>query len=193
MLFLHNNYNLLFIDFRHLGESGGAYSTFGKFETLDVLAAIQYLQQRGMDKIGIWGLSMGAAAALMAAPQAPQVRALVLEEPYARLDWMANNYYAVPILNRLLGELMRMWAWLWFQFDIRDVSPVEAAKKLTMPMLFIFSKTDTVIPYEHAELMQNALKNNSRVRFIILDNEPHSRSRPEDRAVIKTFFDTNLK
>jgi pimeloyl-ACP methyl ester carboxylesterase len=41
-IFLHQSYNLLYFDFRYLGESGGHFSTVGKNEVLDLLAAKQH-------------------------------------------------------------------------------------------------------------------------------------------------------
>ena len=86
--FLHDKYHLLLFDFRHLGQSGGSYTSIGKKEILDLLAAIQFLHQRHIDKVGIWGLSMGGAVALMTAQDSPAIRAVVSESTYASLDNM---------------------------------------------------------------------------------------------------------
>lgn len=83
---------------------------------------------------------------------------------------------------------MRMWAWLWFGFDIKTVSPLAAAEKITIPMLFIYSKSDNLITYKHALAMQEALKNNPQAHFIMIDDLTHGHSRQEDQVIIKKFF-----
>src|SRR3990167_2551615 len=56
-LFLHKTYNLLYFDFRHLGESEGYYSTIGKNEVMDLQAAIQYMHKRNINEVGVYGFS----------------------------------------------------------------------------------------------------------------------------------------
>ncbi|TAK73407.1 MAG: alpha/beta fold hydrolase, partial [Gammaproteobacteria bacterium] len=157
-IFLHKNYNLLFFDFRYLGKSGGYYSTLGKEEVLDLQAAIRYLQSRGINEVGVWGFSLGGAVALMAAPSTPEIKAIVSESSYARLDWMAYEYYHLPLFRYVLGELTRLWGIIFLHYDIREVSPLIAAEKINIPVLLIHSKHDKVTPFKNALALEQALK-----------------------------------
>src|SRR3990167_11069470 len=107
MAFLHAKYNLLLFDFRYFGESEGWYSTAGKNEVLDLRAAIQYLGTKGIHEVGVWGFSLGGAVAIMTAPHSPEIKAIVAESSYARLDWMAQEYYRLPLLRYPLASLTR--------------------------------------------------------------------------------------
>lgn len=192
-LFLHNDFNLLLFDFRYFGLSGGSYTTIGKNEVLDVLAAINYLKQRNITSIGIWGISLGSAVALMAAEQSTTIKAVVAESGYARLDWMAEEYYRIPGLNYPLTLLTRLWAWIFLNYDLSSVSPANSAKKLTIPVLLIHSKQDQVISFRHAELLKQALAQNPNVETLILDNTQHGELFKDYQQVINHFFQQALK
>jgi pimeloyl-ACP methyl ester carboxylesterase len=78
-------YNLLLLDFRGHGESGGDGSTLGTDERYDVLGAIDFLRTRrdlSSDRMGIWGVGMGAYAGLLAAAERKEVVALALDSLY---------------------------------------------------------------------------------------------------------------
>lgn len=191
-LFLHPTYNLFLLDFRYMGESEGNYTTIGKDEILDLLAAIDYLQTRNISTVGVWGLSLGASVALMTAANAPQIKAIVAESPYARLDWMADEYYRIPIFNYLLGSLTRLWGMLFLHYDIKQVNPANDAKYLTIPIFLIHSKNDQVISFRHALLLQNMLKQNKHAQFLFNEKNKHGEIDLNEKQLIKRFFDENL-
>ena len=192
MIFLHSKFNLLLFDFRYFGESEGYYSTAGIKEVNDLLAAIQYLKSRDIDEAGIWGFSMGAAVALMTAPKTSAIKAIVAESPYARLDWMTYDYYRLPLLQYPLGELTRLWGILFFGYDLKRISPANSARDLTIPILLIHSKQDTVVPYKHGELLQEEMKNNPNLQVILLENIKHGQSVLNHKKIIMEFFEKNL-
>lgn len=190
--FLSEKYNLLLFDFRYFGESEGKYSTAGAKETKDLLAAIQYLKSRGISKVGVWGFSMGGAVALMAVPQAQGIKAIISESSYARLDLMAPELYRIPILRYPLAYLTGFWAKIFLGIDIKEVSPKEAVKNLKNPILIIHSANDNVIPFKHALLLQEALKDNLRAEFWFEEDLIHGQLGGEYQKRIEDFFDRNL-
>lgn len=192
-IFLHTKYNLLFIDFRSLGESEGSYSSLGKNEVLDLRAALNYLHQRGIHEVGIWGFSMGGAVALLSVHDAPEIKAIIAEAPFARLDWMAYDYYAIPGLNYVMGHLLSFWAYYFLKIDIKTVQPVHSIAKLKIPLLLIYSKNDQVIKYKHALLMQKAGRHNPYVELMIIDNKSHGELMDNYQDKIWEFFMNNLK
>lgn len=191
-LFLHQNYHLLYIDFRYLGESGGNYSTAGKNEVLDVLAALDYLKSRGIHEVGIFGFSLGGSVALMAAEQSSHIKAIAAEAPYSRLDWMAEEYYHIPLLRYPLAYLTRLWGLLFLGYDIKTIAPAKSAETLKIPLLFFYSKNDDVVSFRHAELMQTSTHQNPNATFIIVDDMQHGRSPDDFKTMVKTFFDKNF-
>lgn len=192
-VFLHQDYNLLLFDFRYFGENVGSYSTVGVNEIKDIRAALNYLHSRGINEVGVWGLSMGGAVALMAATTMKEIKAIVAESSYARLDMMADIYFRIPLLRYPLGKLMRLWGYIFLGYDAKDISPMEAAAQLTIPILLIHSKSDTQIPYEHMELLQKSLKNNSSAEFLIYEEMPHGGIDAATEKRINEFFAKSIE
>jgi len=192
MAFLHPEFNLLLFDFRYCGESGGHYSTVGKNEVLDLLAALKYLHTRDIHEVGVWGFSLGGAVALMTAPQAPAIKAIVAESAYAHLDWLAEEYYSIPLLRYPLIELTRLWAWLFLDYDLKQVSPAKAAEYLKIPIFIIHSRQDQVIPFKHAQALQKALQSNPKAEFLFRDQGAHGQFAPNYQKIIREFFGRNL-
>lgn len=193
MLFLHKKYNLFLFDFRYFGNSGGHYSTIGKTEVLDLLAAIQFLHSKGINEVGLWGFSMGGAVAIMTAPQAPEIKAIVAESSYADLNSMLYNYYRIPLLHYPLGWMTHLWARVFLGYDIGTISPTTAAKSLHIPILIIHSKQDDVIPFEHGLMLQKALSHNKKAKFLFIDKLTHGQMMQNHNQVILKFFEKNMK
>jgi len=192
LAFLSENYNLLFFDFRYLGQSEGKYSTAGAKEQEDLRAAIRYLRSRGIEEVGVWGFSLGGAVALMTAQSTPEIQAVVSESSYARLEMMTQELYRIPGINYVLGYLTGLWGKVFLGINIKDVSPAKSAANLTIPILIIHSTTDDVIPFEHALLLKNALKNNPKAEFWFQESLVHGQLNEEYQKRIKDFFDKNL-
>lgn len=190
--FLSKTYNLLLFDFRYLGESGGTYSTAGAREKEDLLAAIQFLKLRGIERVGIWGFSVGGAVALMTAPHAPEIQALVSQSSYASLNHMVPELYRVPFLKYPLAYLTRLWAFTILGIDLREVSPARSAKNISIPVFIIHSKNDDVISFQHALLIQEALKENPQAEFWFEENLIHGGFGPVYQKRILEFFQRNL-
>jgi pimeloyl-ACP methyl ester carboxylesterase len=187
-IFLHKNYNLFFLDFRYLGESGGSYSTLGSNEVRDIRGALDYLHARGINEVAVWGLSMGGAAALMAMKSAPEIKAMVAESPYARLDWLANQRYPIPGINLVLGQLFRLWGYLFLHIDLNTVRPMTDAASSKIPLLLLFSRHDELVTYQHASAMQEAVQDNPRVRIIIYDGKMHAEPADNYEQLVGAFF-----
>lgn len=76
---------VLLFDLRGHGESDGARSSLGLKEKRDVLGAVDYLSGPagpGARRIGIYGVGIGAHAAVLAAADRSALRVLVLDDLY---------------------------------------------------------------------------------------------------------------
>jgi fermentation-respiration switch protein FrsA (DUF1100 family) len=84
-------YSVLLIDFQATGETKGDHITFGRKESRDVLAAIDFVRRiEPTDRVAIIGSSLGGVAALLATPPL-NVDALVLEEVYPTIEIATRN------------------------------------------------------------------------------------------------------
>ena len=81
---------------------------------------------------------------------------------------------------------------MFLGINIKDVSPIEAAKKLTIPIFLIHSTNDQVIPFKHAQILKEALKDNSKAEFWFQENLVHGELGGEYQKRIEDFFGRNL-
>lgn len=144
---LRARHNVLQFDFRGHGESDAGPVTMGARERRDVAAAVDVLRARGLTRIALFGVSMGAAAAILAAPDLP-VAAVVADAPYARTRH--------PIANRMreegwpLPELGSAAIVLAASIRARAVlpDPIDAVGKLgSRALLVIVSDADSLISW----------------------------------------------
>lgn len=191
---LADHYNLLFIDLRYFGQSGGAYTTLGSGEVNDVLAAVDYARSRRAESIGIYGYDIGAAATLMALPKAHGVDAVVAEASYAKLQKMVLQlYHQFGPFGEFLTALSGVFGKLFFNVDIYKSSPAEAVNASTVPILLIHGRYDKVIPFENAEMIAFGLKDNPKAEFWFTDSQFHGEASRELPKKMDDFFSKYLK
>lgn len=91
---LAERHHVLQFDFRGHGESDPGAITVGSHERRDVAAAVAFLESRGFGPMALFGISMGAAIAILSAPELP-VAAVIADAAFAELRH--------PIASRLRG------------------------------------------------------------------------------------------
>jgi fermentation-respiration switch protein FrsA (DUF1100 family) len=192
LAFLQQDFNLLMFDFRYLGQSEGSYSTAGAKEVEDLLAAVRFLDGRGIKEVGVWGFSMGGAVALMALERASQIKAVVSESSYANLGEMALRLFPIPLLNYPVGYLVSLWGKLFLGIDINEVSPAERVRSSKIPILLIHSTADHVIPFSHAQALQQALAGNPQAEFWFHEEFLHGQLSPDYQQRVRGFFRKHL-
>jgi pimeloyl-ACP methyl ester carboxylesterase len=145
--FLTRDFNLLLFDFRAMGGSKGFFSTGGAKEVKDIDAAIAFLKDKGFQKAGLFGFSMGAAAALMS--ENPAVAARVTDSPFAdvggELDYVFEGLGA---LRHPLILMMKAWSRVILGVNMNRESPINKAAHLTTPTLIIHGDKDTQVPVD---------------------------------------------
>ena len=193
LVFLHEDFNLLFVDFRYFGESSGFYSTVGAKEVYDLLAAVEFTKERGFKKIGVWGFSMGGAVALMSIDKTSDIKVIVSDSSYAALSLLSTEPYRnFAFFKYPLAFFTRVFARIFLGVSIDEVSPVKKVKGIKIPILLIHSPDDEVIPFSHALLLQKALKDNLRAEFWFKGGILHGQLQKEYQTRITEFFQKNL-
>ena len=144
-------HTVLLLDLRAHGGSEGRDSTLGAREKADVAAAARHLRERELAGAGIvyMGFSLGSAAVMGAAPDAPDTRAVILEAPFdtaratiAHHGWLL---YRIPAWVPL-GRLALAVAGWRAGFDPDDVDLVKAAGRLRAPLMTIVDGDDPRMP-----------------------------------------------
>jgi pimeloyl-ACP methyl ester carboxylesterase len=154
-------YHVLLFDFRGCGLSGGRFTTLGYREAADVLGAADYLRwRRGETPLGVLGISMGAVAALRAAPDCPAIAAIVADSAYADLEdtirHKTREILRLPFLVRLGWVSIRIGERL-SGGDLAAVRAVDAVARLApRPLLFIHGERDDYLPPDNAQRLFQA-------------------------------------
>jgi uncharacterized protein len=135
---------VLMIDFQATGESPGKLITFGYLESQDARGAFEYLAQRlPGERIGVVGMSLGGAAAILSDPPIP-ADAMVLEAVFATFDDAIVNRLRL-YLGRFGPVLKPGLAWQLpsrLGIPMSALAPVTSIHRLRMPLLLIAGEAD---------------------------------------------------
>ncbi len=143
-LFRENGYGVLLYDARGCGESAESRISVGYHEQKDLLGAVEYLKQRGIESIGCLGISQGGATILLASAELQDVACVISESAYSSLtdavDRRYRHYLKMP--GWLGGMLMVPFAESFIGADAADVSPLAEVAHLQKPLLIISGTED---------------------------------------------------
>ena len=140
--------DLILYDQRGHGLSDSAYPTGGINESKDLLAVTEWVQKnKGFQdqEVGWLGASWGGAAALQAGATEKNVGFIIVDAPfqnwYSAIFERAGRNYGAWTRFVSIG-IMEIVNWRT-GVDYRKASPLQAAKKITAPVLLIHSQMDT--------------------------------------------------
>lgn len=154
----HAGFSVLLFDFQAHGESTGNHITFGYLEGKDAKAAISFLRSSASgEKIGLIGVSMGGAAALLASPPL-DVNAMVLEMVYPTIKQAVSDRLSMR-LGEWSGVLTPLLTWQLkprFGIDADALRPIDKVGNIRVPKLFIVGAEDQHTTLEESREMFKA-------------------------------------
>jgi fermentation-respiration switch protein FrsA (DUF1100 family) len=152
--FLHEQgFTVLLFDFQAHGESEGRNITFGYLEAKDARAAFELLRHEAPgERIGVIGLSLGGAAAVLAELPAD---AMVLEAVFASFATAVENRLAMRLgpVGRYLAAILTWQVRPRLGFDPDTLQPAEHIARLRMPVLLIAGDADQHASLDEAKLL----------------------------------------
>ena len=193
--FLHKQgWNALLFDLRHHGASGGDVSSFGFFEKQDVHAATAFARTRAQGPVVLWGVSLGAASATLAAAEDPGVAALVCDSSYRSLrDTVAHHlslfrgfrWWLRIVPNYPVADEVVYWIGRRAHFDPDSVDVRGAAAHLApRPCLFVCNSGDRRMPSEIAFELKAAAGPQAHV--LVVPGTSHGGAYRDDTAAYET-------
>ena len=191
-------FNVLVVDSRCHGKSGGKYNTAGVKESRDVLAWAKYLNETlGNREVYIHGICIGTAAGLFAMTSADcpdYIKGLVTEGCFVSLretfkrHMMADNRPLFPVLDLVMLQLNKRTG-----INIYRDTPISAIKKVKPDcrMLFLYGKKDIFSIPEKSQKLFDACSAQDK-KLVWFDEGGHSHLRINntekyDNAIIEFF------
>lgn len=142
---VRSEYGVLQIDTRACGRPPRPV-TLGAAEERDAAAGLRYLRSRPeVQHVGIFGFSMGAAAAIRAAARQPDFLAVVAEGGYFNLgsDFVEPDAETNLLRQAVLYSVAASY-WLQSGYNPWQVSPIDDLAAISpRPILFIFGEMET--------------------------------------------------
>jgi fermentation-respiration switch protein FrsA (DUF1100 family) len=155
--FLHDEgFTVLAPDFQAHGESPGEHTTFGALESLDAAAALAFLRARDPhERIGVIGVSMGGAAALLG-PGPLDANAFVLESVYptirqATSDRLGTWFGPFGGLARTLAPAVIHLVGRNIGVTEAELQPIDNISRLHAPLLLLTGTADPYTPIAEEE------------------------------------------
>lgn len=194
-----DGFSVLMFDLRYSGESEGKEQTLGAKEAWDIGAALDYLKDRSdvdPEKIGVQGISLGAASAILATAERPEIRGVVAEIPFKSVNGVMVHTYP-----RLVGlpsfPFAGITKWICefrLGVDLDAVAPDQVIGTISpRPVFLIDDGLDDLFPPDSVEVLFEAAQQPKQVWQV--SGASHARGRetaPEEyeRRVLAFWRET---
>ena len=184
-------YAVLRVDQRGSGGRGWRLQSAGFGEWArkmqsDLSDGVSYLAAQGSidpTRVCILGMNYGGYAALAGAARQPPAYRCAID-----LGGPSDMPKFIAVKAKLGGAALEQF---WNRYvgaapaddaGLDAISPADHADKVSIPILIIQGKDDTVVPFEQSQIMADALKKAGKpYDFVILNHEDHWLSRSDTR------------
>lgn len=166
-------YNGLAFDFRHQGASEGEFSSVGYWERRDVEGAVRYAldERRAARPVVVWGVSLGAAASLMAAAETPEITAVISDSTFLSFEDTARHHWGLffrgwptfPMFNETMALIRWKAHFKASDFDLR----VAVGQINPRPILFIGVEGDPRMPPNIARTLYGLSSSPDKMLLIV--------------------------
>ena len=175
---LNYGYNVILIDERGHGLSGGHNITFGKREQYDVVSWYKYAKERfGKNtKIVLVGISMGGASVLFAADKIDEEIKIIADCPYSTIEeeikFIIKDKLHMP--PKILYPLANLSSIIFAHSSLNKMDASKNVKNSKAKILLIHGKADTLVPQKFSERIYE--ENKDKVTYVTFDGADHGLS-----------------
>lgn len=191
-LFIPKGVSVFLFDFSGSGESSAPFVTLGSNEQEDLSCVINYLSQQScVSRIGVWGRSMGASAALLCSWRFSSINVLILDSPFDSLrslisQFIDTNIKIIP--NVLLPSAVEFVEGLLKEkagIDVSKIAPVNYINCNLIPAFFLVGACDTLTPKDLVEAIFQ--KYNGEKEFQVFPGDHTTKRKKEDLGRVMEF------
>ncbi len=185
-------FNVLSVDARATGCSHGRYTSLGWLERFDVIAWIKHIVKQDSDaKIVLFGVSMGANAIMNACGEyLPSNVVCAIEDSgyfdlFEQFELMAEERKSVNLPIKCFKTGMDMYVRQFLHFSLKDVSTAKMLADCHVPMMFIHSEDDEIVPKVNVFDCYNACRNTKEL--YVVKGLRHLEARRDEEYFEKVF------
>ena len=193
-IYLNAGYNLLLVDSRAHGESGGQSVTWGVYEKHDVDQWVDWLRHRvPKGTIGMHGISMGAATALLHAglnESNKRVSFYIADSAYSDLESLLADQMSqrLQLPGNIPPQVLLPYAnavtYLRARFTFGAASPLRVVQQVTTPVLYIHGEADRLVPASMSQQLYSMTKGQRQIQ--LFPRADHVSSIYTDRSRYRT-------
>ncbi|MDH5388341.1 MAG: alpha/beta fold hydrolase [Gammaproteobacteria bacterium] len=187
-------YATLRFDFTGLGGSEGEFSqTCFSTNVADVLAAIEYLRTHYQAPELLIGHSLGGTAALEAAIQTEEVKAIATIASPSQPDHVLHHFgHALTLLEQGIASSIEVAGEHYeiepeFIADLRSYDMQQRLAELSKPVLIFSVNNDALVSEKNADELNDWIKGDSQI--ITLENSDHLLSKKQDTDFVAEEID----
>lgn len=196
--FVAAGFDVLQFDWRAHGVSEGERATFGVHEASDLLGALDFLDAREVEQIGLLGFSMGGAVALRVAAVDSRVACVVCDGGFVHPEHAIEGFFREKLGRPLrpLARLVQHLIELRLGLNLGEASPLSYVGRIApRPVLFIYGERDPFVPLADQEAVLAACGEPKTVWRVegAGHREAHKREPEAYRQRVIEFFRACLK
>ena len=177
------DYNVLLIDLRGHGESGGRHTMWRMKETEDFRAWLDFLHEKDPAMaVGLHGISLGAAMSILecGTEDGQDLLFCIADSSYADLMTLGRQklYAWTGDPDLLLGmdlvdPFFQAAMFVHTGKLLRDITPLDAAGRMRAPALFLHGAEDRLVPPSAAEALGGACTSAEK-RVLLFEGAGHA-------------------
>ena len=199
--FRYQGYNIMMIDFRAHGNSGGNTTTIGVREAEEVKLAYDHVAQSGEKKIILWGTSLGAVTIAKAlADYDLKPAGVILEMPFASLQMHLRararmiGFGGFP--EKPFGFFVTCWMGVERGFNGFKHQTTTYVQKIHCPVLLQWGALDIYVLKNETDKIYDAISSPNK-KLVIYDHANHESFLQNDplkwRIEVERFLSVTVK
>ncbi len=170
-MFMELGYNVVAIDHRAHGKSGGKTVSYGYYEKHDLAKVIDWTRDKTKGKIGLFGESMGAGISMQTLA-IRDVDFIIEDCGYSSFDEQIKHQLRTKKYAPLypVYSIARLFIKIVGKYDLNEISPQKAMSETKIPVMIIHGDKDNYVPFYMADILYNSLKTEHKMKYYAKDS-----------------------